>query len=47
MSALKALVESSRFQKFIIAVIVINAITLGLETSPTVMAAAGDRKSVV
>lgn len=41
MSALKALVESSRFQKFIIAVIVINAITLGLETSPTVMAAAG------
>lgn len=41
MSALKALVESSRFQNFIIAVIVINAITLGLETSPTVMAAAG------
>lgn len=41
MSALKALVESSGFQNFIIAVIVINAITLGLETSPTVMAAAG------
>lgn len=41
MSALKALVESSRFQNFIIAVIVINAITLGLETSPTVIAAAG------
>ena len=41
MSALKALVESSRFQNFIIAVIVVNAITLGLETSPAVMAAAG------
>ncbi|MFU2488813.1 ion transporter [Thauera sp. WH-1] len=41
MPALKALVESSRFQNFIIAVIVINAITLGLETSPSVMATAG------
>lgn len=41
MPALNALVESARFQNFIIAVIVVNAITLGLETSPSVMAAAG------
>lgn len=38
---LQRLVESARFQRFIIAVIVINAITLGLETSPSVMAEAG------
>jgi voltage-gated sodium channel len=38
---LRAVLESPRFQSFIIAVIVINAITLGLETSPTAMAAAG------
>ena len=41
MDALKHLVESSRFQNFVIAVIVFNAITLGLETSTTVMASAG------
>ena len=38
---LQALVESSVFNHAITAVIVINAITLGLETSETVMAAAG------
>jgi voltage-gated sodium channel len=42
MTRLKSLVESARFQRFIIVVIVINAITLGLETSPTAIAAAGD-----
>ena len=41
MKALQRLVESSRFQNFIIAVIVVNAIALGLETSPSVMAEAG------
>ena len=41
MDALKRFVESNRFQNFVIAVIVINAITLGLETSATVMASAG------
>lgn len=34
---LKEFVESSLFTAFITAVIVVNAITLGLETSPTVM----------
>ena len=33
----RALVEHKRFQRFIIWMIVLNAITLGLETSPTVM----------
>lgn len=41
MDRLKALLESERFQRFIIIVIVINAITLGLETSKTAMANAG------
>ncbi len=35
------LVESRRFQNAIVALIVLNAITLGLETSPAVMASAG------
>ncbi len=35
------LVESNRFQRAIIAVIVVNALTLGLETSDAIMAAAG------
>ena len=39
---LRRLVESGRTQKVIAAVIVVNAVTLGLETSPTVMAEAGD-----
>jgi len=38
---LRRLVESTGFQRFIIAVILVNAVTLGLETSPTAMAAAG------
>ncbi len=37
----KALVESQGFERFIITVIVINAIGLGLETSPAVMDAVG------
>jgi len=41
MDLLKRLVESDAFQHFVIAVIVINAITLGLETSPAATAAAG------
>ncbi len=35
------LVESDAFQRTIIAVIVVNALTLGLETSETIMASAG------
>ena len=38
---LKAIVESTRSQQFITAVIVLNAITLGLETSAWAMAAWG------
>ena len=41
MGKLRALVESQTFQRAITALIVVNAITLGLETSPTVMDAAG------
>ena len=41
MNTLQRIIESSRFQNFVIAVIVLNAITLGLETSPTAMARAG------
>tara|TARA_R110001583_G_scaffold195118_1_gene369482 strand:+ start:222211 stop:222993 length:783 start_codon:yes stop_codon:yes gene_type:complete len=41
MTALRSLIESTGFQRFIITVIVINAITLGLETSEAVMGAAG------
>ncbi|MEU8204922.1 hypothetical protein AB0B96_27220, partial [Streptosporangium sp. NPDC049046] len=36
---LRRLLETQRFQQFIIAVIVINAVTLGLETSTTTSAA--------
>jgi len=35
------LVESSRFEKFIIAIITVNAVILGLETSPSIMARFG------
>ena len=38
---LATIAENPRFQRFIIALIVANAITLGLETSPAVMASAG------
>ena len=41
MNALKNLVESPLFQRFVITVIIINAITLGLETSATAVALAG------
>ena len=41
MSRIRTLIESNRFQRFIIAVIIINAVTLGLETSPSAVAAAG------
>jgi voltage-gated sodium channel len=37
----RALVEHNRFQQFVIWVIVVNAVTLGLETSPAVMDIAG------
>jgi voltage-gated sodium channel len=40
-SLLLSIVESSLFQRLIIATILVNAVTLGLETSATVMAAAG------
>lgn len=41
MTALKNFIESTAFQRFVMAVIFINAITLGLETSPTAMNLAG------
>ncbi len=44
---LRRLVESERAQRFIAALIVINAVTLGLETSATVVAAIGDLLRVV
>jgi len=41
MDRLRATIESPAFEKFIMGVIVINAITLGLETIPSVVAQAG------
>ncbi len=41
MTALKNLIESRRFEMVITVLIVINAITLGLETSADAMAAFG------
>ncbi|MCT8998248.1 ion transporter [Chelativorans intermedius] len=41
MNALKQIIESPRFEAAIIALIVVNAFTLGLETSQRAMAAAG------
>ena len=38
----RQLVEARAFDRFIIAVIVLNAIGLGLETSPSIMAGSGD-----
>ncbi|MCY4220815.1 MAG: ion transporter [Thiotrichales bacterium] len=38
---LAAIADDARFQRAIIVLIVVNAITLGLETSPAVMASAG------
>jgi voltage-gated sodium channel len=40
-AALKDLIESRRFELAITVLILLNAITLGLETSPTIMAAYG------
>jgi voltage-gated sodium channel len=39
---LRAFIESVAFQRFIMAVIIINAVLLGLETSKSTMAKAGD-----
>ena len=41
MNALRTLIESRRFEAVITTLIIVNAITLGLETSPTVMARFG------
>ena len=38
---LAAIAENPRFQRIIIVLIVANAVTLGLETSPAIMASAG------
>lgn len=46
MTALKSLIESRRFEAFITALIFINAVTLGLETSPTAVAAFGGALAV-
>jgi voltage-gated sodium channel len=43
----QAVLESARFQRAITAVIVVNAITLGLETSTTIMAQAGGLLSAI
>jgi voltage-gated sodium channel len=45
--SLKSLIESRRFEAVIIALILINAVTLGLETSPAVLAAAGGLLSAI
>jgi len=39
---IKLLCEGSKFQNFIVWLIVVNAITIGLETSQSVMASIGD-----
>lgn len=46
-SPIRRFVESTGFQRFIVAVILINAATLGLETSAAAMAAFGDLLMVV
>lgn len=46
MTVLKSLIESRRFEAFITALIFINAVTLGLETSPTAVAAFGGALAV-
>ncbi len=46
-SALSRIVEHPLFQRSIIALIAVNAVTLGLETSPSVMAEAGSILRVV
>lgn len=44
---LRAILEDKRFERLIIAAIILNGITLGLETSSTVMARAGTALHVV
>lgn len=46
-TTLRPIIESQRFQSFIIGVILVNAVTLGLETSKTAMAAAGPLLSLI
>ena len=40
--SVQAFIESARFERAITALIIVNAVTLGLETSPTVVARVGD-----
>lgn len=47
MHALKTLIESRRFEAAITILIIINAVTLGLETSPAVMARIGGALVVI
>lgn len=47
MNALRTLIESRRFEAVITALIILNAITLGLETSPSVTARFGPFLAVV
>ncbi len=44
---LRVWVESPRFRHTILGIIAINSVTIGLETSPTVMAAVGDELHVL
>jgi hypothetical protein len=41
MAPLERLVADPKFERFVITVIIINAIALGLETSPTIMTSFG------
>lgn len=41
MERLKSLIESARFESFIMALIIVNAITLGLETNPRIVQSYG------
>jgi voltage-gated sodium channel len=47
MGGLRDFLESRRFTNFITGVILVNAVTLGLETSPTAMAATGGALQVI
>jgi voltage-gated sodium channel len=44
---LRAIIEHPRFERVIVALIVVNAVTLGLETSPTVMSRVGPLLAIV
>ena len=41
MQRLKSLIESQAFEQAIVTLIIVNAVSLGLETSPAVMDRAG------